>query len=498
MARHGGLRRVKDFEIIRSAEQLRSLAREQRLEILRHAAEEPMTATMVARKIGRRVNQIHYHVQQLFEQGLLEEVTDARRERKDERYYRAAARQFLVDPGMTGSDDPISFSFRQSVEVSALHARRRLLELDLSRIAHRVVSDALQARKDDRVLVVFAPTALELVEALVVELEALGAEARTRIWSRNVILQTLERHTPESLANHPFIHPGLSDGLDAVVFVMSSIPQGAPPSPEQRKKLPLLLDAVTQWQRSLVDRGVRSLELALPHRGEFEGGWMTPEEAIDTYWRSLDSDPGMLRRLGIDLLEVLRSNTRWSLSDERGTNLELDIEPDSLHVGDGVISREDISERKTADALPAGVIASIPRIGSGTGRLCADYTYLGGRHYYDVSLDIEDGRIASLVAREHGDELLAAIRAESGDPDLLSCVSIGINPGGQGLTGRPSLDAIFSGVVNITFGNNEVDGGSVRSTLTLNLPSSVMTLRAGSHTVVAEGVLHAGTADGLL
>lgn len=225
---------------------------------------------------------------------------------------------------------------------------------------------------------------------------------------------------------------------------------------------------------------------------------MTPEEAIDTYWRSLDSDPGMLRRLGIDLLEVLRSNTRWSLSDERGTNLELDIEPDSLHVGDGVISREDISERKTADALPAGVIASIPRIGSGTGRLCADYTYLGGRHYYDVSLDIEDGRIASLVAREHGDELLAAIRAESGDPDLLSCVSIGINPGGQGLTGRPSLDAIFSGVVNITFGNNEVDGGSVRSTLTLNLPSSVMTLRAGSHTVVAEGVLQAGTADGLL
>ncbi|MEZ4648624.1 MAG: helix-turn-helix domain-containing protein [Candidatus Eisenbacteria bacterium] len=485
---------MKDFEIIRSAEQLRSLAREQRLEILRHAAEEPMTATIVARRIGRPVNQIHYHVQQLLEQGLLEEVTDARRERKDERYYRAAARQFLVDPGMTGSDDPISLSFRQSVEVSALHARRRLLELDLSRIAQRLVSDALQVRKNDRVLVVFAPTALELVEALVVELEALGAEARTRIWSRNVILQTLDRHDPESLADHPFIHPGLSDGLDAVIFVMSSIPQGAPPSPEQRKKLPLLLDAVTQWQKSLVERGVRSLEIALPHRGEFEGGWMTPEEAIDTYWRSLDSDPGMLRQLGSALLEELRANTKWTLTDTRGSSLALDIEPESIHVGDGVVSQEDIEERKTADTLPAGVIASIPKIGCGTGTLWADYTYLAGRHYYDVRLDIEDGRIASLDARENGEELLASIRRESGDPDLLSCVSIGINPGGDGLTGRPSLDAIFSGVVNFTFGNNEVDGGSVRSTLTLNLPSSVMTLRAGDRIIVAEGVLQSSQA----
>ena len=483
---------MKEFELIRSVDQIRSMAREQRLEILQVVTESPLTATMVARALGQPVNQVHYHIRQLVKQGLVVEVEDAARQRKDERFYRAAARRFMVDPGLTDANDPSVQTVRQSVEVSALHARRRGLDLDLGRIARRVVADSLGLARNHRVLLVVTPLALDLAESLLVEIAAVGAESRVHLWSRNLVLQTLERHSPEALATIPFVHPATNRDLDAVIFVNSSIPQGAPPTPEQRETLPLLLSAISDWQTSLKERGVRYLEIALPHRGEFKGGWLTPEEAIDTYWRCLDADAQVLKVRGEAVRKLIGDGTVWRVFDPRGSSLEFAVQTESPHISDGIISVEDVSRGKPVDGLPAGQIAVLPIPASANGTVWSDYTFLGGRHFYDVQLDLREGRIVGARTREGDGVLLEGIRSETGDADLFSGVSIGLNPGGSVLTGRPSLDAIVSGVVTLTFGNNELDGGTVRSTLTLNLPSRSMSVSVDDAQIVTAGALAAG------
>jgi len=481
---------MKDFQVIQSVDQLRSLAREQRLQILKSLIESPLTATMVAERIGSPVNKVHYHVQQLVKQSLVVGVADPPGAKRGERYYRAVARQFLVDPALTGSDDSVSRSLHESLEVSMLQWRRRkVLDLDLGRITRRIVVDCLHVEPDQKVLVMFAPTAIDLAETLLVELQAAGAETRTRVWSRNVILQTIDRHTPESLAGLSFSHPGQDRDLDAMVLVVSSIPQGEPPTPEQREKLPLLMDAVSEWQRSLRERRVRTVEIALPHRGEFEGGWTTPEEAIDVYWRCLDAPADSLRAIGDKLRRVIGDGQHWTVSDARGTALELEIQSGSVHANDGAISADDIANGLPDAVLPAGQLFGLPTAGSVSGSVWADYAYLAGRHYYDVRLDICHDRIVDAKAREGTESLVDGIRRETGDSDLLSGIGIGLNPGGRALTGKPSLDAILSGVVTICFGNNELEGGSVRSTLTLNLPSRSMTVTAGNRPLVTGGIL---------
>ncbi|MEZ4654974.1 MAG: helix-turn-helix domain-containing protein [Candidatus Eisenbacteria bacterium] len=480
---------MKDFQIIRTAEQIGSLAHGQRLELLRRLIDRPLTATMVAKEMGVPVNQVHYHVRQLVAQSLVAEV-DEPRHRKDERYYRATARQYLVDPGLTSTDDTVSQSVRQFLEASAVSRRgREVLDLNLGEIARRVAVDSLGVMKGQRVLVLFAPTALELAEVLIVELQALGADVRTKIWSRNVILQTLDRHTAESLETLPFVSDDQDRDLDTVIMVTSTMPQGPPPNPQQREKLPLLLRTVAEWQRSLLARRIRSFEINLPHRGEFEGGWSSPEEAIDAYWRCLNAESQTLLARGNGLKRIVGERPRWYLSDARGSSLELDVPPAQLHVSDGRVDADDLARGRSADVLPAGQIFGIPTPESARGSVWADYTYIAGRHFHDVRLVIEKGRIVEATARHDADALLEIIRRESGDSDVIAGVGIGVNPGGQVLTGRPSLDGQFEGVVTISFGDNELDGGNVRSTLRINLPSRAMTATVGDRTLVSMGVL---------
>ena len=77
----------------------------------------------------------------------------------------------------------------------------------------------------------------------------------------------------------------------------------------------------------------------------------------------------------------------------------------------------------------------------------------------------------------------------AGDSNLLSGVRFGLNPAGRGPTGFPVLDACLAGTVTLHFGNNELQGGDVRSTFDLTLPAGRMTVESGARQLVTAGVL---------
>ena len=344
-------------------------------------------------------------------------------------------------------------------------------------------------RRHDEVLVLFAPMALELAEAILVEVEASGATAHTRPWSRNVVLRTLDRHTPDELENLPYLPASIDEKLTAAVLLTSTLVQGPPPSPAQQERLPLFLNSLSSWKQSVGTRGLRYLYVGLPHRAEFGQGYLSPEDGINLFWRCVTADLEEIRTRGAQLLQIVRAEPELVICGRNGAELRVTLDSAHAAVSDGVISEDDLQAGRSTESVPAGSFSAIPLPGTGDGVFEADYTFSGGRHIPRVRAVIQQGRIVELDADSHAELLRERLAREAGDPGMLSSVTIGLNSGGAGPTGRPELDSVLAGVVTLGFGNNELSGGSVRSTFNLSLPAHRLTVRTQTRTLVVRGRL---------
>jgi hypothetical protein len=104
-------------------------------------------------------------------------------------------------------------------------------------------------------------------------------------------------------------------------------------------------------------------------------------------------------------------------------------------------------------------------------------------------VEIRKGRIVEVRAKKHAESVSNRLAQAAGDGNLISGVRFGLNPAGRGPTGKPILDACLSGTVTLHFGNNELQGGDVKSTVTLILPACHLTVISGKSTLVESGEL---------
>jgi len=480
--------------LLDTPEKIRVLAQSDRLRILSLVAESAHTGAQVASLMSQSRTRIHYHLNQLQENGLLQEVGRGKKRRHEERFFRATARHYLVDPHLACSDPEACDSVLTAIKQAFDDWRRgQMLKIDLAQIAKRLVCDGLRVQKGENVLVMFASPGLELAEAIAVELHAIGARQRVRFWSRNMVFQTLDRHTPESLAALAFLNPDDDENLDAGIFLSGNMPQGGPPSPEQMEKLPILMDAVSKWQRSIHDRGIRYLEFEVPHRGEFEEVAPSPERAVDAFWRSLLTDSSVVQEDARLIVEALGGDPVIHMTDDHGTDLTVELDIGRPYINDGIISKEDVESGRTYDAFPAGSVVFLPKTGTCQGHFVADYTSSRGEWINSIHMTLKDGCITDIKTEDDdgkgASSLLNAIEQAAGDASVLAAVRFGLNPIEKVFTGKPSLDACFAGMVSLRFGNNEILGGEVTSTMDLILPNSHATVRAGGRTILSEGHL---------
>jgi aminopeptidase len=481
---------MKDFEVLGTMAGMRALADPTRLQMVQILTRGPSTGSMLARALNIPANRAHYHLQRLLEAGLVQDVGVGRKRWTEERYYGATARHILVDPGLGGVEDRPTIALRQSIDTAFLDWRRsQILAIDWGDLACLVVQRSLRVRKDDHVLILFAPMALEPAEAILVEVEACGATAHPRPWSRNVILRSLDRYQPDQLESLSFIPAAIDERLTAAVLLTSSLVQGSPPNPAQQEKLPRFLESVSRWKQSVQKRGLRYVHVGLPHRAEFGQGYVSPEEGINAFWRCATADLEQIRRRGEYLLQIVRAEPELVIQGKNGAELRVTLDPARAGISDGVISEDDLRAGRSTEAVPAGSFGALPVAGTGDGVFEADYTFSGGRHVPLVRVVLREGRIVELDAAGDADLLRERLAREAGDPGMLSGVTIGLNPGASGPTGRPELDALLAGFVSLHFGNNELWGGSVRSTFNLSLPAHELTVRTRTKTLVVRGRL---------
>ncbi|HYE02946.1 MAG TPA: helix-turn-helix domain-containing protein [Phycisphaerales bacterium] len=482
------------FLVLDTAAQVKALAQPDRLAMLRLLREEPASITMIAARLDIPPNRAHYHLQQLLEHGLVREVgTGRKRWKSEERFYLASAQHFLVDPSLGCWDADATAALRRAAELIFFDWRRReVLEVDLGAVAARAVRHGVGVRPGDHVLVMYGPYALQMAEALVVEIRAAGGHPIESIWSRGLHERLMERMSLEDLAACPIVDPAQDARLASVIFAASGMPQGPPPTEAQRRMLAPILENMSRWKRSLRARGVRNLQLSLPHRGEFFPVTPGCPEPTDAYWGALQVPHEVLQRRGELLAAAVAGATSAHLTGPHGGDLRIELDPQIVHVSDGVISDRDVAAGQVFDELPAGSLVVLPRPGGADGTFHADYAFARGQHFRDLTITLERGRITGLAGPKEVDLLGDHLRAMAGDGDLISAVQIGLNPGcGGGVTGKPNLDMAAEGVVGLVFGNNEILGGKVSATFTLMVPARGATLTVGRTEVVRDGVLGA-------
>ena len=478
---------TQDIQFIGSAGVLRILAQADRLEMLALLTDQAQTATEVGRALGVAPNRASYHLRQLRDAGLVQEVGTGRKRWKEERYYLAAARHFIVDPALT-CDAETATSLQRKIQATFFDWRRReVLGIDLASLARQVVHERLRIQPGQTILIMFGPDGFELAETLAVEIQAVGAVPRPKFWSRNTAFSIADRFDSDALSAQDFLPAAEMDALDAVVFLSASVSQGGPPNESQRAKLPLLLESVSRWHRDLRERRIPYLEIAFAHRGEFEHGPMSVEEAVDVYWRCVAFDPTELLRRATALAEALGTDRSLRLTCSRGTELSMRFDHGSIYPSDGVITEEDRKAGRSFDEVPTGTVSVIPEPDSVHGTFVADWALVVGQRIEEPRVTLKSGRIVEIAGKNDVGFLRERIEASAGDPDLISEVRFGLNTAGRGPTGKPPLDACLDGAVTLGFGNNELIGGNVRSTMGLFLPSLRATVQLGDRLIVKDG-----------
>ena len=86
--------------MVKNIDELRALLDRKRVVILRQLSEEPLTVKQIADRMGLVPASVHYHVKVLERAGLVSLVEIREKSGILEKYYRAIAREFQVDPSL--------------------------------------------------------------------------------------------------------------------------------------------------------------------------------------------------------------------------------------------------------------------------------------------------------------------------------------------------------------------------------------------------------------
>lgn len=111
-------------------EQQKLISSPLRAKIIFLLATEPMTAKQVADEMERSAGSIHYHIQQLFNEGILELAETRNNKGIIEKYYRSVATQFRLKDELTPKDDDYFMQRATNISLSESELEEFTAEYD--------------------------------------------------------------------------------------------------------------------------------------------------------------------------------------------------------------------------------------------------------------------------------------------------------------------------------------------------------------------------------
>lgn len=331
------------------------------------------------------------------------------------------------------------------------------------RIAKLVIERNMGVKKGEQVVIRTWDHTLDAAGELYYAARSKGANPNIMLTAEDQYFRVLRELEPKALKVKNTLMLGIANHANVDIFL------SGPRDPVQFQAVPY--EKIRAMYDEETDKELEKIAKRRKVRSAFLNiGQATPERAkaygIDYEpWRDamLDAlmvDPAVFAKNAKPLIASLKKGKELKIVSRNGSKLTVKLAGRDAVLDDGVLRPADVQKGDTFVHLPSGVVFFAPLEGSAKGKLLYDMPSASrGRLIRDIRLEIDNGKVVNVDARENKDELMASI---GGDKELkkleLGYITVGVNP-----AAKPwFLDhQMAPGVVGVHFGVNKGFGGKI-------------------------------------
>lgn len=187
------------------------------------------------------------------------------------------------------------------------------------------------------------------------------------------------------------------------------------------------------------------------------------------------------------LKKQLTSSKSIKITSPNGTNLALSVSGRPVLVGDGTVSMTDASNKNLSEriaSLPDGRVYVTGIETSANGKVAAPHDRCRFEPLTNIRFDVMGGKMLNFTA-DNGKECFEGMLKENKGDKMFAGISIGLNP-----ELKPNDDywpENGAGVVYLSFGNNQLEGGKNTSAFSWSFPLTNATVEIDGKVVVKDG-----------
>ena len=187
------------------------------------------------------------------------------------------------------------------------------------------------------------------------------------------------------------------------------------------------------------------------------------------------------------LKNLIKSSKSIKVTSPDGTNLTLSASGRSIYLGDGITSKADtpnklLSERMAS--LPDGRVSVTGIETSASGKVVVPRGKCRYEPVTNIRFDVMGGKMMNITAGE-GKECVEKVVKENAGDKMFSGLSIGLNP--VLIPNNDYWPLCGAGIVYLSFGNNQLEGGKNTSSFSWSFPLTNATVEIDGKVVVKDG-----------
>jgi len=441
-----GKNMIKNVQIIAKHSQVRELGNALKYDMLRELIKGAATCQQLASGFGVSKQKIHYNLNKLMEEGLIE-FQDGDSDNGKEVYYRATAKNYVLD-----------FALGEHLGEGLINGRsviNRILEseykIQLSDIAARILRDSLKLRRGQKLLIVTGKYNVPLVEKILIEAGRMSIRCTVLFQDAQMLKAKYDEYSLAAF-NADYHHFNKLLKAHNVYLNLNGEARHIPLNDPEKQKLRMKHYATSH--EILQSRQIRIAMMPGLLKDTLS------DKAIESelqFWKALDIDYQSLCRSTLETCERFSDSGRLELKN-LGATLRFEVEKILAECG----SFSDSAYQSPVINYPGGEVLMAPKSSSMQGEIKAEWGYALGERIERPSILIRNGEIHNYTALKNQSILSQAIESGGADGRKIALICMGTNPN----ISLANIDMSFKqksrGLVTVYWGDNRSVGGKVQ------------------------------------
>jgi len=368
---------------------------------------------------------------------------------------------------------------------------------DDSKLARQITEVTAGVQPGDVVVVFGGKHTLPQMEAIAIEAQKAGGQVNMMINTDRVARSYWTEVDEEYLKQVPqYWTPWLGEvdvwiGLPAI----EDPPKAFGDIPPER--FALGSEGSQMFNDILNSTPLRGMYVAYPLEADARTNGISFDTWAEMQWAAITADYPAISETGKALAVKLHGAQEVKITSPAGTDLTFSMGDHRVFVDDGIVTPDEAGSELFLERwtnLPSGLVFAAVNETSANGKVVVPTDRCQFKPMSDVRFEVRDGDIEGFEADENGSCFENAMAAYEGPATRLGSFSIGLNPKLKVLEDgdadyRPDEAA---GMVELSFGDNQLLGGSNKTTGGFGFSITNATVTVDGEVVVRDGELLVG------